>query len=118
MFVCVCVDHHINTPRGIWTLIVMLSSYHGARTILFYHKVNAMRIPCGVYILEQKTKHFRGGRVAVVEVGVKHDNLNIDTHIHRERYGGVGEMGCMSKKGKHMVREIELTLNFALNETT
>ena len=42
-----------------------------------------MRIPCGVYIIRTEDMSISvggGGRVAVVEVGVKHDNLKIDTH--------------------------------------
>ena len=36
------------------------------------------------------------------------DKLNIDTHTRREPYA-VNHTGGMSKKAKHMAREIELT---------
>ena len=41
----------------------MLSSNHGpgAHPILFYHKVNAMRIPCGVHIRTEESELGGGG---------------------------------------------------------
>ncbi len=52
----VCVDHHINIPRRVFGLSLSLIVTGALVTILWFYKVNTMRIFHAVYIIYQKKK--------------------------------------------------------------